>query len=276
MSTLAYSEPYKFPAGALALVVHAVFFALLYFSFNWHVKIPENMVVEMWDSLPDQVTEIAPPPPPETTLPPPAPVIQKAEKIVTPKAVEPVVESKADIEFKEKKKKIEAAKKEELIKQKQKEIEIQRAKAELAKQQAEQAKQQAALAKQQAIETQKQREEKEARDNERIQERKAKMRAENDVVIQGEVARYTDLIRAKISRNINMPPDVPADAEAIFRVTVLPGGAVMDGVKLEKSSGNAAYDRAAERAIYKAQPLPVPQDAELARVFHELRLSVKP
>ena len=60
-------------------------------------------------------------------------------------------------------------------------------------------------------------------------------------------------------------------------VIVLPGGAVMDGgVKLLKSSGNEAYDSAAERAIYKAQPLPLPQDTELARLFRELRLSVKP
>jgi colicin import membrane protein len=69
---------------------------------------------------------------------------------------------------------------------------------------------------------------------------------------------------------------VAEKAEAIFLVTVLPGGSVMDNVKLEKSSGNAAYDSAAERAIYKAQPLPVPQDPELARMFRELRLSVKP
>jgi colicin import membrane protein len=49
-----------------------------------------------------------------------------------------------------------------------------------------------------------------------------------------------------------------------------------DGVKLIKSSGNAAYDSAAERAIYKAQPLPLPQEEALARMFRELRLSVKP
>jgi colicin import membrane protein len=70
---------------------------------------------------------------------------------------------------------------------------------------------------------------------------------------------------------------VPDSAEAKFMVIVLPGGSVMnDGVKLIKSSGNAAYDSAAERAIYKAQPLPMPQDEALARMFRELRLSVKP
>jgi colicin import membrane protein len=115
-----------------------------------------------------------------------------------------------------------------------------------------------------------------AREAERIQERRAKMRAEADEATKNEVAKYKELIQAKISRNIIMPPDVADKAEAIFLVTVLPGGSVMDNVKLEKSSGNAAYDSAAERAIYKAQPLPVPQDPELARMFRELRLSVKP
>jgi colicin import membrane protein len=58
-------------------------------------------------------------------------------------------------------------------------------------------------------------------------------------------------------------------------VTVLPGGDVMDVVLL-KSSGNTAYDNAAERAIYKAQPLPLPDDAGLQKMFRELRLTIRP
>jgi hypothetical protein len=61
MSTLSYNEPHKFSAGALALVVHAIFLSLLYFSINWHVKTPRPvMVVEMWDQLPDPVVEVVP------------------------------------------------------------------------------------------------------------------------------------------------------------------------------------------------------------------------
>lgn len=97
-----------------------------------------------------------------------------------------------------------------------------------------------------------------------------------DAATQGEVARYKDMIQSKIRRNIANTADVPENAEAIFFVTVLPGGLVMDNVKLLKSSGNAAYDSAAERAIFKAQPLPLPQDPAVARLFRELRLSVKP
>ncbi len=272
MSTLAYYEPHKFSAGALALVVHAIFFSLLYFSFNWHVKTPPAMEVAMWDKLPEPVPEIAPPPPP---VPP------QAEPAVVLKAAELIAPPKADIEMKEKKKnKAERGKKEKLAAKKSAKLE----KAKLAEQekqraqaaQAELAKQQAQAEQQQQRDKQRAAQEHSARENELINERKAKMRAETDAATQGEVARYKDLIQAKIRRNIVMPPDVAENAEAVFLVIVLPGGLVMDNPRLLKSSGNAAYDSAAERAIYKAQPLPMPQDAALARMFRELRLSVKP
>jgi colicin import membrane protein len=67
------------------------------------------------------------------------------------------------------------------------------------------------------------------------------------------------MIRSKIRHNIVMPPDVAPNAEVVFRVTLLPGGSVLDAVLL-KSSGNPAYDEATERAIYKAQPLPLPSE----------------
>lgn len=260
MGTLAYYEPHKFSAGALALAVHALFFFLLYSSFNWHVKTPPGMVVEMWEKLPEPAPEIVPEP-----LPPPAPT--KPEPAVALKVAESIAAPKADIEIKEKKK-AERAKKEKPAaktsaqpdeKARQEELEKQRAQEE-----------------QQQRDKQRAAEERSARENERIKELKAKMRAETDAATQSEVTRYKDLIQAKIRRNIVMPPDVAENAEAIFLLIVLPGGLVMDNPKLLKSSGNAAYDSAAERAIYKAQPLPMPQDAALSRMFRELRLSVKP
>jgi colicin import membrane protein len=68
---------------------------------------------------------------------------------------------------------------------------------------------------------------------------------------------------------------LPESAESVFKVTLLPDGSVMDAVLL-KSSGNPAYDDATERAIYKAQPLPMPKDDALQRMFRELRLTIRP
>ncbi|MEQ1555813.1 MAG: cell envelope integrity protein TolA, partial [Gallionella sp.] len=82
-------------------------------------------------------------------------------------------------------------------------------------------------------------------------------------------------ISSKIRRNIVMPPDVANEAQAIFAVTLLPGGAVLNA-RLAQSSGNAAYDNAVERAILKSQPLPLPADASLFNRFRELKLKFKP
>jgi colicin import membrane protein len=251
---------------------------LLYFSINWHVKTPSPVAFEMWDKLPDPIVEVIPAPPPP---PLPVPVLQKAEILAIPKVIEPAPTPKAEIVFKEKKKKTVTPKVTPIAPVKKETPAVKSAP------KPEENTQQQAIEKQRALDQDKLAKTQEldkmladakqaAREAERIQERKAKMRAEAGEATNSEVAKYKELIQAKISRNIIMPPDVAEKAEAIFLVTVLPGGSVMDNVKLEKSSGNAAYDSAAERAIYKAQPLPVPQDPELARMFRELRLSVKP
>lgn len=109
----------------------------------------------------------------------------------------------------------------------------------------------------------------------RMASEQARIRAEVDAATATQVGRYQDLIRNKIRRNIVMPPDVPESAKAEFKVTLLPSGDVM-AVELLRSSGNKAYDNAAERAIYKAQPLPMPTENGLQKMFRELRLTIRP
>lgn len=53
MSATLYYEPYRVPAGILALLVHGAFFALLYFGFTWQTQPPATMSVELWQSLPE-------------------------------------------------------------------------------------------------------------------------------------------------------------------------------------------------------------------------------
>ena len=72
-----------------------------------------------------------------------------------------------------------------------------------------------------------------------------------------------------------MLPDIPYNARAEFDVTLLPGGMVLNSI-LVKPSGSAAYDSAVERAIKKAEPLPLPPDAALFSNFRELRLKFSP
>jgi colicin import membrane protein len=86
---------------------------------------------------------------------------------------------------------------------------------------------------------------------------------------------YTGKIHDKIWRNVPDIQNVPDDARAEFSVTLLPGGMVLN-VRLTKSSGNAAYDNAVERAIWKSQPLPLPPDAAMFSKFRELNLGFMP
>lgn len=89
------------------------------------------------------------------------------------------------------------------------------------------------------------------------------------------VAKYKTNIIKKIRRNIVRLPDIPRYARADFEVTLLPGGMVLNAI-LVKPSGYAAFDSAVERAIKKAEPLPLPPDAALFDIFRELRISFSP
>jgi colicin import membrane protein len=220
MSAAVYSksyrqEPYKLPAGLLAVAVHGAFFALLYFGFSWQTEPPATMSVELWDSIPSKPA--APPkveqPPVEAVEPPPPEALPEPEIAMPDKKAKP------------QEKKVEAKP--------------------VAPQVDE-----AAL---------------------REQAERAERAAATGRVVDEYVAKITNKIKGKVV----MPPDVPSDVSAVFEVTVLPGGSVLNP-RLLKSSGNAAYDSAVERAILKAQPLPLPPDAALFNRFRELRLTFRP
>ena len=236
-----YYEPNKLPAGVLALLVHGVFFGLLYFGFSWQALPPATMSVELWQGLPGAAD--APPAQarPEEVVQPATP---EPKEVVQP--AQPVEAIKPDIVLPDKTK---DKAKPAAIKQEKKKIE------------AKPAAQGAAtgIADQQAT-------------RERAEQNERNERA---AAIGRVVSEYTGRIAAKIRSNIVMPPDVPDDARAEFSVTVLPGGSVLPP-RLLKSSGNAAYDNAVERAILKSQPLPLPPDAAIFSNFREMKLGFRP
>ena len=78
----------------------------------------------------------------------------------------------------------------------------------------------------------------------------------------------------QIKSRIVRPPNLQGNEESEFDIVVLPDGNVL-GVKLKKPSGNPAYDNAVERAISRAQPLPMPPDPALLKDFRELNLKFR-
>jgi colicin import membrane protein len=237
-ATLEYREPHLFTAGMLALLVHLAFFTPLYMATRWQSKPPEEFMVQIWDGLPD--TEVAS----EQTAPARMELKQPA-KVTAP--VSPPV--KSDIELRDKKNKKLSNK--------------EKAKA-AARQEAEERELEAYDRRTSAAKAQ------------QLQAVQQQVRAEVRKANQVQVERYEDLIRNKIRRKMKLVADVPESAEAIFKVTLLPDGMLMDDPELVKGSGNAAYDDAAARAIRSAEPLPVPTDPSLQMMFRELKLSIRP
>lgn len=86
-------------------------------------------------------------------------------------------------------------------------------------------------------------------------------------------ASYIDAVRAKIRTHIVVPPGISGNPEAVFDVTQLPDGSVVD-VRLVRSSGVGVLDQALERAIRAASPLPTPPNPRLFE--RQLRLILRP
>ena len=73
------------------------------------------------------------------------------------------------------------------------------------------------------------------------------------------VASWSDKVRGKIRGNIVPPAGLQGNPTALFTVTQLPSGEIID-VKLKRSSNYPAWDMAVERAILKSSPLPKPDN----------------
>jgi colicin import membrane protein len=90
-----------------------------------------------------------------------------------------------------------------------------------------------------------------------------------------ELDRYKMLVQQQIMRNWFVQGAPAAGSSTLLFVRVAPNGTVLD-VKIKRSSGNDALDRSAMAAVFKASPLPVPQEAALSAHFRELNLTLRP
>jgi len=70
MSAAVYREPYRLPAGLLAVAMHGAFFALLYFGFSWQTQPAATMSVELWQDISGEPVAAPPKPVVKETAPP--------------------------------------------------------------------------------------------------------------------------------------------------------------------------------------------------------------
>ncbi|MFN6961904.1 MAG: energy transducer TonB [Rhodocyclaceae bacterium] len=228
--------PGKRIAFVLAVLIHVVLALLIVYGIHWQTRPPEVVSVDLVRAVPPAPTAVPEPKPePKPELKPQPKPEPKPEPVKPP--------PKPDIVQKEKPKpepKAEPAKdpfKEQLereLKEAEKRKALEAAAREAAQELAALKAQQASLAQSNAM------------------------------------ADYIARIRGKVRGNIVLPAEVKGNPEAIFEVTQLPSGEVLD-VRLKKSSGSPAWDAATERAIRKSSPLPTPAQKELFSRTLELR-----
>ena len=267
----------KWLALALALLVEAAFVAVLVFSVTWQNRKPEPVVAELYapptKAPPSDTPPVAKPPPappepapepapkPEPPKPQPPPKPEPKANVPDPHAAEIALKAKAEDERRQK----DAAQRLEA----QKKAEADRRDAQKARERKD-------------AEDRRLLEEKKAQDEKRATEARVRQQKETDALLaqadsearahaqkaaedaaRGRAqADWIRSIQAKVRGNVNVPPDIAGNPEAIFEVVQLPTGEIID-VQLRKGSGNRVYDEAVQRAILKSSPLPRPERPEL-------------
>lgn len=87
-------------------------------------------------------------------------------------------------------------------------------------------------------------------------------------------AKYSALIKQRVQPKISVSPEFSKSLVTQMNVKLSPSGDVRN-VRIIESSGNPAYDRAVETAIYASSPLPIPsrsEDPEVNKIFQDLFL----
>ena len=90
-----------------------------------------------------------------------------------------------------------------------------------------------------------------------------------------EVNRYMAYIREKVQHSWIRSPDSRSGLTCLVEVRLIPSGEVIDA-KIIQSSGDTAFDRSVEAAVFKASPLPVPKDPQVMEKFRSFRFRFKP
>lgn len=259
-------------AGALALGVHVVFVLLLVFGVSWQTRHPAPVMVDLWEALP-------PPPPvvkparPSAPAPVKTPAPVKVKPAPRPVVDEPPPPKTPDIALEKKKAESE----------RQKKLQAMQAAEEKARADAARKAQETQLAERKKRELLRQMEEEdltrrmadevaasEARQA-KLAEAQAKLAeaataSKRQAEVASVVGQYRDLISAKVRGNTRLPDNLAGNPQVRCLVKLLPTGEVQS-VRVTQSSGNAAYDEAVVRGIWKSSPLPLPGERDARAAF---------
>jgi colicin import membrane protein len=281
-------EPRRWSAMVLAVAVHALLVAFLVVGIHWQNNKPAAVEAEVWDMKVQSAAPPPPPPPPQETEPQPEPEPAPVPKVVEPPAPPAPV---PDIRLEKEKKRKEELKQKQAAEQKARE-EQQARELQDKKEAAKKAKEDAARkeAEQKAKELAEKKEKAKAEKAEKAkaaaaaaakekvrQQELQRMMAQAGSGTSGSAAKstaprtdagYDAALRAKIKSNTTFlgSTDVAGNPKASFQVEQLPTGDIIS-VRMIKSSGVPAFDRAVENGIHKSSPLPKKKDGTVERTL---------
>lgn len=264
----------RWPAPlVLALGAHVLLMAALTWGVHWQQNAtPVAFEAELWSSLPQEAAPRAvepPPPPPEPepkpeptpepeVRPEPPPPVVKQPDIATIKAKKKIEEDQRKVELeKARKEKADKAAREKKEREDKRKDEL-RKKQELAKKQAQEKREAAAA-------------EKARQDN--IRRMLGQAGATGGASAKGTAQRssgpsagYGARVAARIRPNILFTDPISGNPSAEVEVRTLPDGTIT-GRRLVRSSGNAAWDKAALDAIDRTGSLPRDTDGQVPSPF---------
>jgi len=194
------------------------------------------------------------------------------KKVAAEKKRQAELKKKAEAE---KKRKAEAVRKKAEA-EKQRKAEAARKKAAAEKQRkAEEARKKAEAEKKRKAEEARRKAEAEREMRERLAAEQERLRAQRDSAMQRMIDEYGLYIKEKVQRSWIRPSGGSERLSCVVNVRLIPGGEVVD-VKIIRGSGNAAFDRSVEAAVFKASPLPVPPDPEVMEKFRSITFEFNP
>lgn len=246
-------NPGRVRAIFYAVLVHAVVIGLLVIGFRWSVQPSSDQQVIQAVAVPEPV----PRQPPEVDT-------RAQEEEQARKKAEAEKHRQAELQKKQEEEQARAeALKRQATERKKKEAEAQEQQKRAAAQERQQEEKRRQKLTEQSLREQLAAEEKQRTD------------AAHAARAASEVDKYKALIQQRVIHNWNRPMSVAKGLTCLVQVRLTPGGEVLSATVV-RSSGNALFDRSAEYAVYKAAPLPLPEDPSLFDNFREFNFEFNP
>jgi colicin import membrane protein len=246
-------NPGRLRAIVYAVLVHAVLIGLAVIGFRWTVQSPPGDVVQ-------------------AVAVPEAPPARKPEEPDRRAQEEEAARQKAEAD-----KRRQAEQKQQQQQEEQEKLAQQRLVAERKKQEAQE-KERQKRAQEEARKKEEARRQKLAEQTLQEQlaaEEKMRQQATQSARASTEVDKYRAMIRQRVSQYWAQPVGVTKGLKCVVSVRLAPRGEVLSA-KVVRSSGNAVFDRSVENAVYKAAPLPLPEDPTLSDNFREIEFLFSP